>query len=36
LSTVERLVENSGEEQAPQLRADLDRLEAARHALSGS
>ena len=33
LHTVERLVENSSQEHAPQLRADLDRLEAARKAL---
>ena len=35
LGTVERLVENSGDELAPQLRADLDRLETARKSLGG-
>jgi hypothetical protein len=33
LGTVERLVENSGEGQATQLRADLERLETARKSL---
>jgi GTP-binding protein EngB required for normal cell division len=36
LGTVERLVENSGEELAPQLRADIARLEAARKSLAGN
>ena len=35
LGTVERLVENSGQERAPQLRADLERLETARQSLAG-
>jgi GTP-binding protein EngB required for normal cell division len=36
LSTVERLLETSGAEQAPQLRADLDRLETARLSAAGN
>lgn len=36
LSTVERLLESSGEEQAPQLRADLERLKAARQSVAGN
>ena len=35
LGTVERLVESSSNERAPQLRADLERLEKARNSLSG-
>jgi GTP-binding protein EngB required for normal cell division len=35
LCTVERLVESSSNERAPQLRADLERLEQARKSLSG-
>jgi GTP-binding protein EngB required for normal cell division len=35
LGTVERLVESSSNERAPQLRADLERLEQARKSLSG-
>lgn len=35
LDTVERLMQNGGEEPAPQLRADLDRLEAAQQSLGG-
>jgi GTP-binding protein EngB required for normal cell division len=36
LGTVERLVENSGQERAPQLRADLERLETARKSLTAA
>lgn len=36
LGTVERLVENSGEERVPQLRTDLERLETARKSLAGA
>ena len=35
MGTVERLVESSSNERAPQLRADLERLEKARKSLSG-
>jgi len=34
LGTVERLVESSGKEQTPQLRADFERLETARQSLA--
>ena len=36
LGTVERLVENSGQERAPQLRANLERLETARKSLTAA
>jgi len=36
LVTVERLLETSGEEQAPQLRADIARLELARQSVTGN
>jgi len=36
LDTVERLVNNSGEELAPRLRADIDQLETARRSLTGN
>ena len=36
LLTVERLLETSGEEQAPQLRADIERLEMARQSVAGN
>jgi GTP-binding protein EngB required for normal cell division len=36
LITVERLLESSGDEQAPQLRADLARLELARQSVAGN